>query len=79
MRVPDFFIVGHKKCGTTALYQMLRAHPAIFMTSPKEPHFLASDRRARFEDSTAATLPKTIEDYLSLFADAKPWQRAGEA
>ena len=30
-RVPDFFIVGHAKCGTTALYEMLRAHPQIYM------------------------------------------------
>ncbi len=27
-RVPDFFIVGHAKCGTTALYEMLRGAPA---------------------------------------------------
>ena len=25
-RFPDFFIVGHAKCGTTALYEMLRRH-----------------------------------------------------
>ena len=40
-RVPDFFIVGHAKSGTTALYEMLRAHPQIFMPDLKEPKFFA--------------------------------------
>ena len=31
-RMPDFFIAGHQKCGTTALYEMLRRHPQIFMS-----------------------------------------------
>ena len=31
LRLPDFFIVGHPKCGTTALYEMLRRHPQIYM------------------------------------------------
>ena len=35
--MPDFFIVGHPKCGTTALYEMLRGHPQIFMPDLKEP------------------------------------------
>jgi hypothetical protein len=39
-RVPDFFIVGHAKSGTTALYEMLRRHPQIHMPS-KEPRFFA--------------------------------------
>ncbi len=39
-RVPDFFIVGHPKCGTTALYEMLRRHPQIHMPA-KEPRFFA--------------------------------------
>ena len=30
-RAPDFFIVGQFKCGTTALYEMLRQHPQIYM------------------------------------------------
>ena len=28
--MPDFFIVGHPKSGTTALYEMLRRHPQIY-------------------------------------------------
>jgi hypothetical protein len=78
-RVPDFFIVGQAKSGTTALYEMLRQHPSIFMPDLKEPEFLASDMRRRFRPPMAGPLPSTLEEYLALFADAKDEQRAGEA
>jgi Sulfotransferase family len=39
-RIPDFFIVGHPKCGTTALFDTLRRHPQIHMPA-KEPRFFA--------------------------------------
>lgn len=89
-RVPDFFIVGHHKCGTTALYEMLRQHPQIFLPRVKEPRFFASDMRSRFppaegdvrpwgRPSYGSRLPQTLDDYLSLFADARPDQRVGEA
>jgi hypothetical protein len=40
--VPDFFIVGHEKCGTTALYRLLSSHPQIYMPALKEPRFFAA-------------------------------------
>jgi Sulfotransferase family len=76
-RVPDFFIVGHHKCGTTALYEMLRRHPQIFMPDVKEPWFFARDLGVRFPP--ANPLPQTLEEYLSLFTAAAAEQRAGEA
>jgi hypothetical protein len=78
-RTPDFFIVGHAKSGTTALYEMLRRHPQIFLPDSKEPWFFASDMRPRFEPPSAGSPPRTLAEYLSLFADAGPGQRAGEA
>jgi len=78
-RLPDFFIVGHAKSGTTALYEMLRRHPQIYMPEEKEPWFFASDMRARFQPRRAGASPETLEQYLSLFAEAAPEQRAGEA
>jgi len=77
--MPDFFIVGHAKCGTTALYEMLSRHPQIFMPELKEPLFFASDLRARFQRRAAGPLPTELEDYLSLFAAASAEQRVGEA
>jgi Sulfotransferase family len=81
-RAPDFFIVGSPKTGTTALYEMLREHPQIYMPELKEPHFLADDLkpRAKFAgERKEALLPQTLERYLALFDDAAPDQRVGEA
>jgi hypothetical protein len=72
-RVPDFFIVGHPKSGTTALYEMLRRHPQIFMPDVKEPRFFDRDHR---EQAGAAGYP--LEDYLALFAPAGTGQITGE-
>jgi hypothetical protein len=77
-RVPDFFIAGNPKCGTTALYEMLRRHPQIYMPELKEPQFFASDLRSRAE-GPGSTLPQTMEAYLALFAAATPQQLVGEA
>jgi hypothetical protein len=78
-RVPDFFIVGNPKCGTTALYEMLKTHPQIYMPELKEPWFLAADMRPRFQPPRSASPPQSLEEYLSLFEDARADQRAGEA
>jgi Sulfotransferase domain len=72
-RKANFFIVGAPKCGTTALYEYLRFHPNIYMSSVKEPHFFAKD---------LGTYPriKTLADYEALFAASTPQHRAvGEA
>jgi hypothetical protein len=80
-RVPDFFIVGHMKSGTTALYDMLRRHPQIYMPHNKEPRFLASEMHGDYppRPHMQGRTPETLEDYLSLFAAATPEQRVGEA
>ncbi len=83
-RVPDFFIVGQPKSGTTALYEMLRSHPQIYMSELKEPLFFASDLRPDLHAGTLDLhkprfLPASLEEYLSLFAAAGPEQRVGEA
>jgi hypothetical protein len=82
-RAPDFFIVGHPKSGTTALYHMLIHHPQIYMPV-KEPRFFAPELRSRFLRSrlrglVPSKLPDTLGGYLSLFAGAGAEQRVGEA
>jgi hypothetical protein len=78
-RVPDFFIVGPPKSGTTALYEMLGRHPEIYMPDIKEPRFFATDMRSRFQPARGHRLPETVENYLSLFTAATPEQCVGEA
>jgi hypothetical protein len=77
-RVPDFFIVGHPKCGTTALYETLRRHPQIYMPDGKEPWFFAPELHERTPPRPEGT-PRTLEQYLALFTAARPEQRVGEA
>ncbi len=82
MRVPDFFIVGSPKTGTTALYEMLRERPPIYLPTLKEPRFLASDMQPRpghERGPQEAGYPKTLEQYLTLFDEARAEQRVGEA
>lgn len=46
MRVlPNFFIIGASKAGTTTLWHLLRQHPQVFMPELKEPWFLSHDDR----------------------------------
>jgi Sulfotransferase family len=78
-RVPDFFIVGHPKCGTTAIYEMLRQHPQIYLPELKEPWFFAPELRSTLPSRAFAKRPDTLEEYLSLFDEAMPDQRLGEA
>jgi hypothetical protein len=77
-RVPDFFVVGHPKCGTTALYEMLMGHPQIFLPTSKEPWYFASELLERTPPRPTGT-PSTLQEYASWFAQARPEQRVGEA
>lgn len=78
-RPPDFLIVGHQKCGTTALYRMLQQHPQIYMPAEKEPRYFIEELRPVTRNGRKPTRPVTDEDYLALFAGAGPDQLAGEA
>jgi hypothetical protein len=77
-RAPDFFIVGQPKSGTTALYEMLRGHPQIYMPDGKEPWFFAAELQFR-PPPRPAGIPATLEEYLLLFEAAGANQLVGEA
>jgi hypothetical protein len=77
-RRPDFFIVGHAKCGTTALHQMLCSHPSIYMPEIKETQFLSRGPHIRTKHPRPVR-PQTLEQYLALFEGVAPDVRAGEA
>ncbi len=88
-RMPDFFIVGHAKCGTTALYEMLRRHPEVFMPeykggAGKEPWYFSQDnphpqRSGERDISFTGRIATSEDDYLSLFEGAREGQLRGEA
>lgn len=43
MRKPNFFVVGARRSGSTALYNYLKRHPDIYMSRRKELHFFGTD------------------------------------
>jgi hypothetical protein len=43
MSLPDFFVIGAPKAGTTALHAALAPHPQLFLSPVKEPKFFLCD------------------------------------
>jgi hypothetical protein len=58
--LPTFLVIGAMKAGTTSLYEYLRAHPQVFMATPKELHFFPASKR--WSDG--------VDWYAQHFADA---------
>jgi len=52
---PDFLVIGAARCGTTALTSFLGEHPDVFVSTPKEPHFLAFPGVPRSSPASATT------------------------
>jgi hypothetical protein len=77
LRTPDFFVIGHQKCGTTALYYMLAEHPQIFLSEYKEPRYFAPELRPPLTHEQPGR-PQTLESYLALFTGASPGQLVGD-
>jgi len=71
-RVPDFFLVGAPRSGTTSMYTYLKQHPEIYLSVLKEPHFFSTD---------LSRPPQAVADeslYRGLFAGAEDEKRLGE-
>jgi hypothetical protein len=74
--LPDFYLVGHAKSGTTALHAMLSQHPGIHLAR-KEPRFFIPEMRERDMPRPGGT-PQTLEEYRAWFAGASPGQLIGD-
>ncbi len=64
--LPNLFLIGAHKAGTTSFYEMLAQHPGIHAPEPKEPGFF----------SLSATItPDALDDYAALYAgaDGRRW------
>lgn len=46
--IPNFFIVGTPKAGTTSFAEYLSQHPQVYMSPVKEPRYFSSDIPDRF-------------------------------
>jgi hypothetical protein len=65
---PDFYIVGAPKAGTTAMYEYLRGHPALFLPERKELRFFGEDLEIR--DRSSLTTEQYLEHFTAAPADA---------
>jgi hypothetical protein len=77
-RLPDLFIAGAPKCGTTSLYEWLKGHPEVFMARFKEPCYFARDLALEASDYYLR-YGVDRERFLALFAAAGDAKRVGEA
>jgi len=70
VKLPDFFIIGAAKSGTTSLAKYLAEHPQIYIPSQKEFHFfLFANQKPSYYNNhiLGPVLIYKLEDYLSFF------------
>jgi hypothetical protein len=84
MPLPDFFVIGAPKAGTTALHAALARHPQLYMSPVKEPKFFLCDGRPQpgGGPGDAHSSREWIwrpDEYEALFDDAPPWSLRGES
>lgn len=85
MPLPDFFLIGAPKAGTTAVHAALATHPQLSMSRVKEPKFFLGDGTGPPPRPTgpgdAHSAQETVwrrEDYEALWAD-RPGALRGES
>lgn len=69
-RLPNLFIIGAPRSGTSSLHYFLGEHPSVFMTELKEPGFFVPELN---------THPKDPEWYVDLFGRAQQEEFVGES
>ncbi len=84
MALPDFFILGAPKAGTTALHVALAGHPQLFLSPVKEPKFFLAEGSLRTKagpgsDHSKSTYISNQEEYEQLFVGAPPGALCGES
>lgn len=78
MTLPDFFLVGAPRAGTTALTKALRQHPEVHMSTPKEPQYFVLEPENPFDGPGKNPTFDGLDEYEALFEDADQNQIVGE-
>jgi hypothetical protein len=91
--LPNFFVIGAPRSGTTSVYEYLHAHPDVCMSTTKEPDFFAQPAWDEVHPMGGGSTPALLREdaqrneYLSaelpvyegLFSGASNESRLGEA
>ncbi len=77
--MPNFFVVGAQKAGTTSLYHYLDQHPEVFMSPRKEPHFFEGMQSDYLRPERRPAPVVDLEAYQTLFEGVRDEKAAGEA
>ncbi len=75
--LPNLFIVGAQRAGTTSLYKYLLEAKGVYMSSKKEPHYFSPNARKNSKKPESPDLER--EKYLQLFQDVADETVVGEA
>jgi hypothetical protein len=84
MALPDFFVAGAPKAGTTALHVALARHPSLYLSAVKEPKFFLTDGPPPTGGGPGdlRTYREHVwqrDDYEALFDGAPPGALRGES
>lgn len=64
-KLPNFFVVGAAKSGTTSLYEYMKMHPQVYMAPIKETHHFSTDiDNTKFRPNYARSLNKDLSKFL---------------
>jgi hypothetical protein len=82
--LPDFYIIGAPKAGSTALHEALARHPELYLSAVKEPKFFLcdgppTDQRGPGDAHSAQEWVWRPDDYERLFDPAPPGTLRGES
>src|SRR5262249_32274011 len=76
--LPNFFIVGAGKAGTTSLHSYLAQHPQICMSPVKEPCYFADEIRAKnLSPALQRHVRKQTAHLASRLGDGRPVKDLG--
>ena len=77
--MPNFFIVGAQKAGTTSLYHYLNQHPEVYMSPRKEPHYFEGMHQEYRRPGRRSVPVSDLAEYEALFEGASGERAIGEA
>lgn len=83
-KLPNLFVAGAAKAGTTSVYRYLSEHPEVYMGTVKEPYYFSFvDEKPKFQGPFDAPVNQEIitdfQEYKQIFSGATNQKVIGES